>query len=124
MGVPNLLSPAPGSDPMGLDWAHRPGLLTSWMQASPQECRRLGSNLPNGALVLASRFRNARATSTLTFCAHLRSSLPIKRYIYRWCGRNLFWFALPPGLLPNGVMFVEAQPDRVPAAIAVTTDVR
>jgi hypothetical protein len=65
-----------------------------------------------------------RATSALTFCAHLRSSLPIKRYIYRWCGRNLFWFALPLSLLPNGVMFVEIQPDGVPAAIAVTTDVR
>ena len=29
MGVPNLLSPAPGSNSMGLDLAHRPGLLTN-----------------------------------------------------------------------------------------------
>lgn len=32
MGVPNLLSPAPGSDSMGLDLAHRPGLLTNGIE--------------------------------------------------------------------------------------------
>src|SRR5690242_544410 len=71
MGVPHLLSPAPGSDSMGLDLAHRPGLLTNEIELRHKA--RIRQKIVFRIYPARSRCHSrsmGRSISGLTFRAH------------------------------------------------------